>query len=208
MDLVVVALTFAAVFLVELPDKTFLATLVLSTKYPSRWVWIGVGLAFLVQTVLAVAFGQAVSLLPVDLVRFVAAAMFLIGAIILFRTAREHGSEELARQQGATATAAQPGIEPSSADLPPHRVIGTSFVVLFAAEWGDLSQVLTLTLAAKYDEPISVFAGAWLALLGVSALAIIVGRELLRRVRLSLLHYLGGSICLLLAVITAYEMAS
>ena len=64
MDIVVVALTFAAIFVVELPDKTFIATLVLSTKFRPLFVWIGVGLAFLVQTVIAVALGKAVSSCP------------------------------------------------------------------------------------------------------------------------------------------------
>ena len=56
-DLVVIALTFAAIFVVELPDKTFIATLVLSTKFRPLFVWIGVALAFLVQTLVAVGIG-------------------------------------------------------------------------------------------------------------------------------------------------------
>ena len=42
MDITVIALAFAAIFVVELPDKTFLATLVLSTKYRPIFVWLGV----------------------------------------------------------------------------------------------------------------------------------------------------------------------
>ena len=59
MDLVVIALTFGAIFVVELPDKTFIATLVLSTKFRPLLVWIGVGLAFAVQTAVAVVLGKA-----------------------------------------------------------------------------------------------------------------------------------------------------
>ena len=57
MDLVVVAIAFGAIFVVELPDKTFIAALVLSTRYRPLAVWIGVGLAFGVQTVVAVTAG-------------------------------------------------------------------------------------------------------------------------------------------------------
>ena len=88
MDLVVVALTFAAIFVVELPDKTFIATLVLSTKFRPLFVWIGVALAFLVQTLVAVALGKAASFLPDTLVHAAAALMFLIGAVVLLREAR------------------------------------------------------------------------------------------------------------------------
>lgn len=200
MELSVIALTFAAIFLVELPDKTFLATLVLSTKYRPLFVWIGVGLAFMVQTVVAVAFGQAISLLPTDLVRGVAGVMFLVGALVLFRTARQTMSAESLTEEYDEIGADSPPT------LSPVRMVVTSFVVLFAAEWGDLSQILTLTLAAKYDAPLSVFIGAWGALLAVSALAILVGQALLKRVRLSLLHYVGASICLFLAALTAYEL--
>ena len=62
MDLAVIALTFAAIFVVELPDKTFVATLVLSTRYRPLLVWIGVGLAFLVQTVVDTSVGVLVLL--------------------------------------------------------------------------------------------------------------------------------------------------
>jgi putative Ca2+/H+ antiporter (TMEM165/GDT1 family) len=84
----------------------------------------------------------------------------------------------------------------------------TSFLVLFAAEWGDLSQLLTLSLVAKYDDPVSVFIGAWGALLTVSGLAVIVGRVLLNHVRLSVLHYVGAGVCVLMAGITLWELAT
>jgi putative Ca2+/H+ antiporter (TMEM165/GDT1 family) len=86
------------------------------------------------------------------------------------------------------------------------KVVLTSFLVLFAAEWGDLSQLLTISLVAKYDAPVSVFLGAWGALLAVSGLAVIVGRLLLQHVRLSALHYVGATVCLLMAGLTVWEM--
>src|SRR4051794_41983239 len=80
MDLVVIAISFAAIFVVELPDKTFIAALVLSTRYRPLAVWIGVGLAFGVQTVVAVTAGALATLLPDVLIKSVAIAIFLIGA--------------------------------------------------------------------------------------------------------------------------------
>ena len=66
--LAALALTFGAIFVVELPDKTFLATLVLATKYRPILVWLGVGAAFAVQTTVAVLLGHAASFLPEDVV--------------------------------------------------------------------------------------------------------------------------------------------
>ncbi|HEU5455307.1 MAG TPA: TMEM165/GDT1 family protein [Nocardioides sp.] len=199
MDLAVVALTFGAIFVVELPDKTFIATLVLSTKFRPLLVWIGVGLAFAVQTGVAVVLGKAVGLLPDDIVHIGTALMFLVGAAILFRTASSADEDEAESESEYAAKVS------TNADGVVKAVV-TSFLVLFAAEWGDLSQLLTLSLVAKYDDPASVFIGAWGALLTVSGLAVIVGRVLLNHVRLSVLHYIGAGVCVLMAGLTLWEM--
>jgi Ca2+/H+ antiporter, TMEM165/GDT1 family len=199
MDLAVIGLTFAAIFLVELPDKTFIATLVLSTKFRPLLVWIGVGLAFTVQTTVAVALGKAAGLLPPDVVHIASAVLFLIGAVILFREARNADAEEAHTEEEYAERA---GSDPKSG----FKAILASFLVLFAAEWGDLSQLLTLSLVAKYDDPVSVFIGALGALLAVSALACVLGRVLLNYIKLRTLNYLGASVCLVLLALTVYEL--
>ena len=196
MDLAVIALTFGAIFLVELPDKTFLATLVLATKYRPVLVWLGVGAAFAVQTIVAVALGTAASFLPEDLVRGAAALLFLFGAFMLFREGRAHHEASETEEEYAAKARPATGL----------RAVVASFLVLFAAEWGDLSQLLTMSLVAKYEAPLSVFVGALGALLAVSGLAVLLGRTLLRFVKLHVLHYLGAAVCLLLAVLTIVEL--
>jgi putative Ca2+/H+ antiporter (TMEM165/GDT1 family) len=195
-DPVVIGLTFLAIFVVELPDKTFLATLVLATKYRPILVWIGVSLAFLVQTLVAVLLGHAVSFLPEEIVQAAAGVMFLVGAVILIREGRSH--QEAAASDEEVETKAATG----------YRAVLASFLVLFAAEWGDLSQLLTISLVAKYEEPVAVFIGALAALLLVSGLAVVAGRQLQRFVKLHVLHYIGAGVCLVLAAITAYELLS
>jgi len=199
-DLAVIALTFAAIFVVELPDKTFIATLVLSTRYRPALVWLGVGLAFAVQVGIAVALGKAVSFLPADWVRGGAALLFVVGAVILLREAlrddEEGGDEE---KEGAEYAE-------KAGDVHGARVVLASFLVLFAAEWGDLSQLLTLSLAAKYDAPVSVFLGSWAALLTVSGLAVLVGRALLKVIPVRVLHGVGAVVCLALAALTMREL--
>lgn len=194
MDLGVLALTFGAIFVVELPDKTFLATLVLATKYRPVLVWLGVGSAFAVQTLVAVALGHAASFLPENAVRAAAALLFLAGAVILLREGRSH-------HRAANDEFAVP-----AKDVHGFRAVLASFLVLFAAEWGDLSQLLTISLVAKYEHPASVFAGALGALLVVSGLAVLVGRSLLRWISLHVLHYVGAAVCLALAVVTIVEL--
>lgn len=198
MDLAVIALAFAAIFVVELPDKTFIATLVLSTRYPPLAVWTGVGLAFGVQTGIAVGLGHVVGFLPDGVVQGVAAAIFAIGAVLLLREAPKADAAEVETEAEYAARASSPKVGIAA--------VGASFLVLFAAEWGDLSQLLTISLVGRYGEPWSVFAGAWGALLAVSGLAVLVGRILLRHVKLSVIHYVGAAVCAVLAVLTVVEL--
>jgi putative Ca2+/H+ antiporter (TMEM165/GDT1 family) len=199
-DLAVIAIAFGAIFLVELPDKTFIAALVLATRYRPAAVWVGVGLAFLVQTAIACTVGQVVTFLPHELVQAVAGAIFLVGAVLLLREAPKADAREAETEEEYAAKAASPKVGLAA--------VGASFLVLFAAEWGDLSQLLTISLVGKYHEPFSVFIGAWAALLAVSGIAVVAGRVLLRHIRLSTIHYAGGGVCLLLAALTAYQLVS
>jgi len=198
MDLAVIAIAFGAIFIVELPDKTFIAALVLSTRYRPLAVWLGVGLAFGVQTLVAVTAGTLATLLPDVLIKSVAIAIFLIGAVVLLRTAPGADEEEREAEQEYAARATEPKTF--------LRAAVASFLVLFAAEWGDLSQLLTISLVARFDDHVDVFLGAWLALLTVSGLAVVAGRVLLRYLRLAVLHYVGAAVCLLLAVLTLVEV--
>ena len=200
LDLATVAVVFGTIFVVELPEKTFIATLVMSTRFRPLLVWIGVCLAFFVQTAIAVTAGGLLAQLPRTVVEVFAATMFLIGGILLLRGAGDADEEEAETEEefGAKASARQ---------VVGWRVVTLSFTILFLAEWGDLSQILTASLVVRYDDPLSVFVGAFLALATVSGLAAGLGRTLLTRLRLSTIRRVGGTVCLLLAAYSALEIA-
>jgi putative Ca2+/H+ antiporter (TMEM165/GDT1 family) len=197
-DLVVAATAFALIFPVELPDKTFVASLVLATRYRPLPVWIGVSAAFFVQSLVAVTAGSLLSLLPHAIVSAVAGLMFLLGGIVLWRGAARADAEEAEAEDEFEAKATR--------EVTGLRAAATSFGILFLAEWGDLSQLLTAGLAARYHDPVSVFVGAWLALVVVAGLAVVLGRTLLRYVRLATIRRVGAVVCLLLALIAAYDV--
>jgi len=198
---VAIALTaFLLIFPVELPDKTFIATLVLATRYKPLPVWIGVIAAFAVQTVVAVTLGGLLGRLPRTPVEIFAGLMFLVGGLILIRGAGKADAEEAETEHEFEAKA--------RAGIHGWRVVGTSFLVLFVAEWGDLSQLLTAGLVVKYQEPVSVGVGAFLALATVSALGAVLGRALLKRIKLATIRRVGGGLCLLLATASLLQVAS
>jgi len=201
MEFFVVAVTaFALILPVELPDKTFVATLVLSTRYPPLPVWLGVIAAFGVQCAVAVAVGSLISRLPERPVALVAAGLFLAGAIVLFRGARKAGNRKPEEDDQSAEYAEQ--VKTRRTGL---RAAAASFVILFTAEWGDLSQLLTAGLVASGRNPIAVFIGSWLALIVVSGAAVLLGRWLQKRVKLSVIRYVAAGICLVLAVLTTVE---
>ena len=202
MDIVVVATAFALIFPVELPDKTFVATLVLATRYRPVPVWVGVSAAFFVQSLVAVTAGGLLSLLPHPVVSASAGLLFLVGAVILWRGAAEADADVEESEEEAEVVAL------ATADVSWLRAAATSFGVLFLAEWGDLSQLLTAGLAARYHDPVSVFVGSWLALVVVAALAVVLGRTLMRFVRLTTIRRVGAVICVLLAGVAAYDLVT
>ncbi|CCH70917.1 conserved membrane hypothetical protein [Phycicoccus elongatus Lp2] len=197
LDLTTMALVFGAIFLVELPDKTFIATLVMSTRFRPLLVWIGVGLAFLVQTLVAVVAGGLLAKLPTTPVQLVAIAMFLIGGLILLKGAAGADAEEAETEEEFA--------EKSNRQVRGWQIVSMCFGIIFLAEWGDLSQLLTASMVLKYGEPVSVFLGAWAALLAVSALGAALGRTLLTKMKLSTIRRIGGVVCLVLALVGILE---
>jgi Ca2+/H+ antiporter, TMEM165/GDT1 family len=187
----VIVTAFILVLPVELPDKTLFASLVLATRYPHWPVFVGVGTAFGLQVVIAVTAGSLLSLLPEALVSGVVAVLFLVGAIILWRSATSGPEEEelTDTRQGTSF----------------FRVAAISFGVLFAAEWGDLSQLAIAGLAARYDEPLSVFIGAWAALLVVSGLAVFLGKNLADRLPIALIRRVAAGLFLVFALFAIVE---
>ncbi|MEV6968077.1 TMEM165/GDT1 family protein [Hamadaea sp. NPDC051192] len=189
---------FILIVPVELPDKTFVATLVLSTRYRPLPVWLGVSAAFAVQCAVAAGAGALLARLPKTPVTLFAALMFAIGAVILFRGARKADSEE--------AEAEAEYSEKITSPRTGWRAALASFTVLFAAEWGDLSQLATAALVARGGHAVAVGLGAFVALATVAGAAVLLGRWLLKRVRLSVIRYVGASICAILATLTVVSL--
>ena len=189
-DFSVTALVFGVVFLAELPDKTALAGLVLGTRYRASHVFVGVAAAFAVHVALAVAAGSVLTLLPQRVVHAVTGVLFLGGAVVLLVQQSGDGAEEGLRRPR---------------DESFWRVAGTGFTLILVAEFGDLTQIMTANLAARYDAPLSVAVGAVLALWAVAGLGIVGGRALMKRVPLRLVGRVAALLMAALGVWSGYE---
>ncbi|MEW2120075.1 TMEM165/GDT1 family protein [Streptomyces sp. NPDC005474] len=187
-SLTVTALVFGVVFLAELPDKTALAGLVLGTRYRASYVFAGVAAAFTLHVVLAVAAGSVLTLLPQRLVHALTGVLFLGGAAVLLM--KKGGDEEEVRRPE---------------DHSFWKVAGAGFMLILVAEFGDLTQIMTANLAARYDDPLSVGLGAVLALWAVAGLGIVGGRALMKRVPLELITRVAAVLMLGLGVWSLWE---
>jgi Ca2+/H+ antiporter, TMEM165/GDT1 family len=193
MSLAVAAIAFGVIFLAELPDKSMIASLVLGTRYRPFYVWIGAAAAFAVHVVIAVAAGGALALLPHRVVQSVVAVLFLLGAGLLLFGREEHEEEKGIEEAGDAASVAAPTL---------RRVATLSFAVIFVGEWGDITQIATANLAAKYHDPLGVGIGAVLGLWAVVAVGVIAGAKLVERVPLALVRRITGVILAALGVLS------
>ncbi len=182
------AVVFGVVFLAELPDKTALAGLVLGTRYRASYVFAGVAAAFLLHVVLAVAAGSVLTLLPQQIVHAVTGVLFLGGAAVLLMK-KDDEDEEIRKPQ----------------DQSFWKVAGAGFMLILVAEFGDLTQIMTANLAARYDDPLSVGLGAVLALWAVAGLGIVGGKALMKRVPLGLITKIAAVLMLGLGVWSLWE---
>jgi len=161
----IAAYVFVVIFVAELPDKTALAALVLATRRRALPVFLGSSLALTVQSAIAVAAGRLLSLLPGRVVHYGAGAIFIGSAIVMWF--RDEEAPEAAEGEGGAA------VRPDSAS----RDLAASFMVVFAAEWGDLTQFATAAFATREHAPWVVFAASSLALWAVTGIAVGVGHQ-------------------------------
>ncbi len=184
----VALLTYVLILPAELPDKSLLATVVLGTRHRAHLVLIGVSAAFAVHVLIAVAAGGLLTLLPHRLLELIVTVLFAAAAVLLLRG---EGPVEETADVAVSST---------------RRVLAVSFGVVFVGEWGDITQIATANLAARYSDPLSVGVGAFLALVSAAALAVLAGSALTRKVSLDTVRRGAGLLMAVLAVLAAVSL--
>ena len=191
MHLAIIATVFPIIFIGELPDKTMFASLVMSTRGKPRSVWLGAAGAFAVHVTIATTVGVALfQLTPRRAVDGVVALTFLGGAALSVREALKERDVEVVVEREASTR---------------HHAVTMAFVVIFLAEWGDVTQILPADLAAHYHSPVSVGAGALLALWAVAALAVVSGHNLVRFVNVKTVRMVTAVALIALAGLAAWQ---
>jgi putative Ca2+/H+ antiporter (TMEM165/GDT1 family) len=188
MNLAIAAAVFPVIFIGELPDKTMFASLVMASRGRPRAVWLGAAGAFLIHAVIATTIGAGLfAVLPRRVVDVVVALMFFAGAVYAYVEGQRDESRLIEKEVRSH-----------------RRVVTTAFIVIFIAEWGDLTQILTANLAAHYHSPLSVAVGAVAALWIVAALAVTSGQTLLRLFPLGTVRRVTAVVLFVLGVLSLW----
>jgi putative Ca2+/H+ antiporter (TMEM165/GDT1 family) len=193
-NLSILAITFGLIFVAELPDKTMIAAIVLSSRYRPLPVWIGAAVAMVVNSAVAVLAGRLLELLPHRWVQAVVAALFAGGALYLLLV-----NEDVEKHVGE---------EEADSVRSDRRVALGAFTVIVVAELGDLTQILTANLVARYHSPWSVFVGSSAALVTVMGVGVVGGRVLLRVLPLSTIRKVAGVVLSGFAIFSAVQAAT
>lgn len=183
----VAATVFVAVFLLELPDKTALAALLLATRHRPLPVFLGAAAAFVIQSAVAVAAGSLLSLLPREPIRIGAGLLFLLMAALIVR-------------QSLRKVEVEEQVEVEREERRHRRPLVTAFLVVFIGEWGDLTQLATAALQARFRDPIVVFTAATLALWLVSGIAVTLGNRLGAWIPQRPLQFVAAGVMVLVAI--------
>jgi putative Ca2+/H+ antiporter (TMEM165/GDT1 family) len=184
---------FLIIFVAEIPDKTMVSSILLGSKYNGLLVWIGAAIAFSLQVTISVTLGTLVALIPHQTLEIIIAVIFLLGGIYLMVTKEKEQLEEGARMTEENIHHFR-------------KVLLMSFGVTFLGEFGDLTQIMTINLEAKYHEPISVAFGAFLGLVSVVSIGIVGGKSLLKILPTDRIRKLAGVVFIGFFIYTLYTI--
>jgi putative Ca2+/H+ antiporter (TMEM165/GDT1 family) len=185
--------TFGLIFLAELGDKTQLTAMALALRYPWKRIFAGIAAAFVVLNLAAVLVGKVLFLLlPIFWVTLVSALLFLYFGYSTLRHACDSDDED----HGPPPTAA--------------TAARTAFIMIFMAELGDKTQLVTASQAARHSGSLagmsSVFTASTLALWLVSLLGIFAGKQLVRYIPLCWIHRTAGFMFLVFGVLALWKL--
>lgn len=190
----------------ELGDKTFFIAMVLATRHSKRWVFLGSWAALIVMTLLSVAVGKVFQLLPREFTFYAAILLFTIFGLKMLIQGWRMGDSPCEEE----CEAAVETVEKAEANLsrwgsnPAWATFVEAFSLTFIAEWGDRTQIATITLAAT-SHALGVALGALLGHGICVAIAVLGGGLMAGRISERTLTLGGGALFLIFAIVTALQ---
>lgn len=194
MELSTLLSTFGLIFLAELGDKTQLTAMALALRYPWKRIFIGIAAAFTVLNMAAVLVGRMLFMvLPLFWVTLISALLFLYFGYSTLKNSCVEDDDD--------------GPPPTAADA-----VRTAFLMIFMAELGDKTQLVTASQAAQHSGSLagmlSVFVASTLALWLVSLIGIFAGKQLVKLIPVCWIHRSAGVMFLLFGLVMGWRLFS
>ncbi len=202
----------------ELGDKTFFMAMILATRYPRKPVLIGVVAALATMTVLSVGIGKFLTLLPQFLAQYlppsllgithisfqqIAALLFFLFGLKLLYESRQMSAQTDLEVRAEAEEAVIAGDRKFHQRNTTWKIIIESFVLTFVAEWGDRTQITTITLAAAHQTG-GVMLGGIVGHTICSLIAVWGGKVIAGRISERMITIVGGVLFILFAVLAIW----
>jgi len=196
-DLLTVLVVAAGAQLAALPgEKVQFIIASLSTRYHPLLVVSAAGTAFAGWTALEILFGNAIQNAVAGVYLDLAtAALFALFAVLLWRSTPEAGSETPATDGGTVDPAENLDVTLLGREVP--NAFGgflPIFAMMAAGEFGDKTQVITITLAARFGAHPGIWVGEMLVIIPVSLANAYFFHTFSHRFDARKAHYAGAAI--------------
>ena len=171
------AASFVFVVLAEMGDKTQLLAMAFASKYKAHQVLLAVFIATLLNHSLAVVAGRFLTtIIPLDVISFIAALSFIVFGLWTIRGDKLEGEDKRDSKFGPVLTVT---------------------IAFFLAEMGDKTQLATISLAIEYKSMLNVLTGTTLGMVMADAAGIILGTVMRKRIPQKSIKWVSASIFIL-----------
>jgi len=179
------AASFLFIVLAEMGDKTQFLAMSFATRYNVYKVIFAVFLATLASFAITVTIGQLLTaIVPLDVISLAASFSFIGFGLWILRSEKQKSQDKKASRFG---------------------VVGTVFAAFFIAEFGDKTQLATISLAAQYRNAVSVLIGATFGMLLADGIGIAAGAVLGKHVPQRTIKWVSAAIFVVFGLVGVYE---
>lgn len=188
----------------ELGDKTFFMAMYLAMQNSRRVVFIAVTAALAAMTTLSVITGKVVSFLPQTFLNHAEVALFLgFGLKLLYdayKMPAKTDCDEVLEDAKSTIDSAATKLQKASI----WTVLVQAFILTFIAEWGDRTQLATISLAVN-NNPLGIGMGATLGHAICTAIAVCTGRAICHKISERVLTLIGGCLFIVFGILAMFK---
>uniref|UniRef100_A0A061S2S8 GDT1 family protein n=1 Tax=Tetraselmis sp. GSL018 TaxID=582737 RepID=A0A061S2S8_9CHLO len=195
--------SFAMILVTEVGDETFIIAALMAMRHPKSIVYAGAMTALTFMTVISTAMGYIVPhLISRKTTEYLATTLYIFFGSRLFyiayRSSSEHVEEEMHEVEEKLGKTSSQTLYKRVLSRFLTPIFLESMILTFLAEWGDRSQIATISLAAHHN-PYGVTVGAIVGHCICTGTAVVGGSVLAQKISQRAVAICGGTLFFLFA---------